>query len=44
VAVSCSQILVMKQKATLAENGLVQICISTVYRWLKKLGFGYEPR
>jgi hypothetical protein len=31
-------------KVTLAEYGLNQICISTVYHWLKKLGFSYEPR
>ncbi len=30
-------------KAMLREYGLTQICISTVYRWLKKLGFSYEP-
>jgi hypothetical protein len=30
-------------KAMLREYGLTQIFISTVYRWLKKLGFSYEP-
>jgi hypothetical protein len=23
--------------------GLTYICLSTVYRWMKKLGFNYEP-
>jgi hypothetical protein len=31
-------------KAMLRKYGLTHICILTVYRWLKKLGFSYEPR
>jgi hypothetical protein len=32
-----------KQKKLLKRYGLTNICISTVYRWLIKLGFKYEP-
>ena len=28
----------------LKQYGLTNICISTVYKWIKKLGFNYEPR
>ena len=28
----------------LKQYGLTKICLSTVYKWIKKLGFNYEPR
>ncbi len=31
-------------KALLKQYGLTAVCISTVYRWLKKLGVSHEPR
>ncbi len=43
----------LELESTLEENelpallkmyGLTCICLSTVYRWMKKLGFNYEPR
>ena len=32
------------QEKVLKQYGLTKICLSTVYKWLKKLGFNYEPR
>jgi hypothetical protein len=31
-------------QSILKKYGLTCICLSTVYRWVKKLGFNYEPR
>ena len=33
-----------KEKAILKKFGLTNLCLSTVYRWIKKLGYTYEPR
>ena len=34
-----------KELQTLLKRyGLTCICLGTVYRWMKKLGFNYEPR
>jgi hypothetical protein len=30
-------------KALLKQYGLLAMRVSTLYRWLKKLGFSYEP-
>jgi transposase len=32
------------REKVLKQYGLTKICLSTVYKWLKKLGFSYEPR
>jgi hypothetical protein len=32
------------REKVLKQYGLTKICLSTVYKWLKKLGFNYEPR
>jgi hypothetical protein len=31
-------------KAMLKRHGLAYICPAMVYRWMKSLGFSYEPR
>jgi hypothetical protein len=31
-------------KTILKQYGLTKVCLSTVYKWMKKLGFNYEPR
>jgi hypothetical protein len=33
-----------EMKALLQDYGLMNLCISMIYRWLQKLGFTYQPR